>query len=88
MEARLVDLVNLYLLVPKRGETIARVLPAMVFIYYAYLISNTVEILKKGEQHSWHYMISVQFSVSILVSRKLLFLPKYNLNVAAKPFKV
>ena len=28
MEARLVDLVNLYLLVPKRGETIAGVFPA------------------------------------------------------------
>jgi hypothetical protein len=27
MEAGLVDLVNLYLLVPKRGETIARVFP-------------------------------------------------------------
>jgi hypothetical protein len=27
MEARLVDLVNLYLLVAKRGETIARVFP-------------------------------------------------------------
>jgi hypothetical protein len=33
MEAWLVDLVHLYLLVPKRGETIARVLPERGFMY-------------------------------------------------------
>jgi hypothetical protein len=47
MEARLMNLVHFYLLVPKRGETIARVFPERSFRVLCIIYTNTEEIAKK-----------------------------------------